>query len=106
MGAPKGNRNAAHDKPWTRALERHFAQNPDKLARLAAVTADLALEGDASARQEIANRLDGKPVQPVEMSGSLESKPAEEMTIEQLRRIAAGSSAGDIAPDRGSERLN
>lgn len=66
MAAPKGNRYAAHDKPWTRALEKHAAQNPDKLARLAEKTFDLALEGDPNARKEIGDRLDGKPPQTFE----------------------------------------
>lgn len=106
MGAPKGNRNAAHDKPWTRALERHFAQNPDKLAKLATVTADLALAGDAAARQEIANRLDGKPVQPVEMSGSLETREAADMTDAELARIAASGSTGIVEPEDSARQLN
>ena len=97
MAGTKGNRNAAHDKPWTRALERAVAQDPDKLRRIALKTLDMAEEGDAAARKEIADRLDGKPIQPVEMSGSLESKTAQELTIEQLKHIAAGGSARDFA---------
>lgn len=71
-GAPKGSRNAAHDKPWTNALERALAQysagklTAGKALRSIAdgVVRD-ALAGDAVARREIAERLDGKPVQPV-----------------------------------------
>ena len=106
MAAPKGNRFAAHDKPWTRALERHFAQNPDKLAKLAAVTADFALAGDPAARKEIADRLDGKPVQPVEMSGSIETREAAEMTDAELESIAARSSARTITKAAGAKTIN
>jgi hypothetical protein len=66
MGAPKGNRNGAHDKPWTRALERHAAQNPDKLEKLAAQAFDAALNGDVQTLKEIGDRLDGKPRQSVD----------------------------------------
>jgi hypothetical protein len=52
--------NAAHDKPWTSALERFAAQNPDKLALLAEKTFSAALDGDMAATREIADRLDGK----------------------------------------------
>jgi len=66
MGAPKGNRNGAHDKPWTRALERHAAQNPDKLAALAEKAFNAAIDGDIQAMKEIGDRLDGKPRQSVD----------------------------------------
>jgi len=102
-GNPAGR---GSDKPWKRALERHAAQNPDKLARLAAATFDKAIEGDMAATREIGDRLDGKPAQAIEMSGSLDSKTASELTIEQLRHIAAGGSAGDFATDRSTKSLN
>ena len=105
--AQKGNRNAAHDKPWTRALERHAQQNPDLLRDLAIKTFALALEGDAQARAEIANRLDGKPVQPVEMSGSVDvGKSARDYTDDELAAIAAGSGVGAAATSQSPTRLN
>ena len=66
-GGQPGNTNAAKAKPWIAALERHFKQNPNKLAAIAEKVADAAAEGEAWAVQEIGNRLDGKPMQPVEM---------------------------------------
>jgi hypothetical protein len=62
----KGNKAASHDKPWTRALEKVAARNPDQLLKLAEKTFSLALEGDANARKEIGDRLDGKPIQPID----------------------------------------
>ena len=107
MAAPKGNRNGAHDKPWTRALERHAAQNPDKLARLAASTFDKALEGDMAAIREIGDRLDGKPAQSMELSGSLETgKTARELTDDDLASIAAGSGAGTACAPESQNQLN
>lgn len=71
-GAPKGSRNAAHDKPWTNALQRALSRYTAKdvkalqaLNRIADGVVRDALAGDAAARKEIAERLDGKPVQPI-----------------------------------------
>lgn len=107
VGAPKGNRNGAHDKPWTRALERLVQQDADLLRKLAIKTFDMALEGDAQARAEITNRLDGKPVQPVDMSGSIDVRQtAEDLTDDQLASIAAGSSGRAIAKTPSPQKLN
>lgn len=89
-GAPKGNTNATKNKPWIAALERHFAQNPDKLAKIAAKTADAAMAGESWAVQEVANRLDGKPMQPVEHSGEFTQRLAHEYSNAELALIAAG----------------
>lgn len=77
MGAPRGNTNAvgghkAPDRPWADALRRSLAQFADTklgvkrgeaLRRLADRLVRDALEGDADARREIGNRLDGRPAQ-------------------------------------------
>lgn len=71
-GAPKGNKNGAHDKPWTNALERALAQYNEggvkagqALRRIADGVVRDAIGGDAIARREVFERMDGKPVQPV-----------------------------------------
>lgn len=73
-GAPLGNRYSAHDKPWTNALQRALARYEDPtekikaaqaLNRIADKTVKAALEGDKDARKEIAERLDGRPIQPI-----------------------------------------
>lgn len=100
-GAPLGNNNAAKTKRWLAAIERHAQQNPDKLATMAAKVFDLALEGEPWAVQEIANRLDGKPVQQVEMSGSMENTSYRDLSDAMLAEIAAGALAKRKANGKG-----
>ena len=69
-GAPKGNRNGAHDKPWTRALERVAAQDREAMRRIALKVMEMAEAGDIAAIKELGDRLDGKPKQSVEATGS------------------------------------
>lgn len=76
MAAPKGNRFGSHDKPWTNALQRVLKQlevkNADgqviakvgeALRLIAEETVTRAIAGDKDARKEIADRLDGKPTE-------------------------------------------
>jgi len=73
-GAPLGNKNAAKSKDWQNAL-RWVADNYENeaagitrgqaLRKMATVCFEQAMAGDKDARAEIANRLDGKPVQPI-----------------------------------------
>jgi len=101
----KGNKHGAHDKPWTRALQKYAAQNPNVLAELAEATYLAAKGGDAQARAEIANRLDGKPVQPMEIA-DITDRTAEELTTDELRRIAASGRDRAIATPSGSRKPN
>lgn len=85
-GAPKGSRNAAHDKPWTNALERAIAQYKagdvrmgQALRRIADGVVTRAINGDAAAVKEISERLDGKPIQPI--AGKIDTN----VTVEVLR---------------------
>jgi uncharacterized protein YoaH (UPF0181 family) len=85
-GAPAGNRNGAHDKPWTKALERAILQYEAKgikageaIRKLADRVVRDALAGDAVATREIAERLDGKPVQPV--AGTIDTN----LTVQVVR---------------------
>ena len=73
-----GHKNTNGAKPWKEALRISLACYADKkidlergqaLRRIADVTVSMALGGDMSAIQEIANRLDGKPVQAIEGTG-------------------------------------
>lgn len=75
MPAPKGNQNAAKGKLWNDALRKAIAQDDHKRLRRAAETLlDKASEGEPWAIKELADRLDGKAFQSVELSGS-ESSP-------------------------------
>ena len=107
MAAPAGNRFGAHDKPWTRALQRHVQQNPDLLRRIAIATFAKAEEGDLSALKEIADRLDGKPAQSVDISGSLNTgKTAKELTNDELAAIATGSGDGVVDATESVRTVN
>ncbi len=57
-------------KPWTKALSRFAKQNPDRLAKLAEATFNLADSGDVAAIREIGDRLDGKAKQSTEVTGA------------------------------------
>jgi hypothetical protein len=67
-GGQPGNNNGGKSRAWEAALRRHFTQNPQKLAQIALVVADAALSGESWAVKEIGDRLDGKPVQQVDLS--------------------------------------
>ena len=77
MAAPTGNQNAAKGREWTDAIrwalenyESKAIKRGQALRQIAQVTIEKAIDGDKDARQEIGNRLDGKPVQPTELSGT------------------------------------
>lgn len=86
MAAPLGNKNATKTKPWLAALEKHGKQNPNKLAEIAGKVFDAAMAGEAWAVQEIANRLDGKPVQPVETKDTTERPSLSNAYLEHVAR--------------------
>ena len=73
-GAPLGNKNASHDKPWQSALNRALAQYENKakkvnrgeaLRRVADTVVEQAIDGNKDAWLEIGNRLDGKAPQAI-----------------------------------------
>ena len=76
-GGQPGNQNAAKGDRWQKALERalaHAAGSTDEgLFKVAQQVVALALGGNTSAWTEIANRMDGKPVQAIAaaLSGDL-----------------------------------
>lgn len=70
MAAPKGNQNAAKGKLWNDALRKALAQEDGRRLRLAAEQLlDKAADGEPWAIKELADRLDGKAFQSVELSG-------------------------------------
>lgn len=66
MARPKGVLN---DKPWADALRlavnRNTPEGKRRINELAEMTVKKALGGDMMAMREIADRIDGKAVQPV-----------------------------------------
>lgn len=99
MAAPKGNRFASHDKPWTNALQRVLAQLDvddgkvrikagDALRQIAEATVIQAVMGDKDARKEIADRLDGRATEFVNVNHTRD--PAG-LTDAELADIATAS---------------
>ncbi len=71
-GRPKGSPNK--DKPFRDALRVELAaagEDQKALREIAKAVIEKAKQGDPQAVKEIADRLDGKPAQAVEMSGGL-----------------------------------
>jgi len=69
-GAQPGNNNYQKGTIWNDALRRAIAQDDGKRIRAAAEKLiDLAAEGTPWAVRELADRLDGKAFQSVQVSG-------------------------------------
>jgi hypothetical protein len=85
-GAQKGNKNASKTKDWEHTLRRVLTsfeyrdkdsgevtiKRGEALRKIAEQCVMQALAGDKDARQEIANRLDGKPSEHVTLDGTIE----------------------------------
>lgn len=76
-GAPLGNQNAKQGAEWRsaikRALSRRSGENWRKgLDELADRYIEAAALGDAWALKDIADRLDGKPKQSVDVEGGID----------------------------------
>ena len=94
-GGQPGNNNAGKNKPFWRALDRAIVQDDGKRIREAAEKLlDLASRGEQWAVKELADRLDGKAAQSIELSADVTSRAAT-LTDDQLAEIA---SAGNRAP--------
>ena len=82
MAAPTGNSNARKGKAWLDALRKECVQR-NALDEIAKLVVAKALEGDQWAITEIANRMDGKPAQSLEVSGDPDN-PLETVTSYRL----------------------
>lgn len=87
-GAPTGNKNAAKGKEWTEAIRHALMTYEDEkverkqaLNEIAKGIVKDALEGKHEARVEIGNRLEGKPAQAVDLTGSLSFEKIERVVI-------------------------
>jgi hypothetical protein len=76
-GGQPGNKNAVKERRMiTSALTRAVAQNPEKLRKACLKVLDDAVEGNLAAFNTIADRLDGKPSQSMDVNVT-EKKPEE-----------------------------
>lgn len=111
-GAQKGNRNAAKNKDWESALRRVIATfelkddagvvkvaRGEALRKIAEQCVMQAIAGDKDARAEIANRLDGKPTEHVQVAHTIERRLsyAERLAQEEAARShrASGETLGN-----------
>jgi|tagenome__1003787_1003787.scaffolds.fasta_scaffold20965165_5 hypothetical protein len=84
MGRPIGSVN--RQKPFNDALRLALRGNPLRLRRIAEKLAEKAEEGDLAAIRELADRLDGKPMQVIDRR----DVTIEELSDADLQQIAAG----------------
>lgn len=105
MSAPPGNKFAAkQNRVITDTLRRVVAQNPDKVRIACEKALDKAAEGDLQTFREIADRLDGKPTQSVEMN--VTRTTADMADSELARVIAESSSSGTARKANGKKESN
>lgn len=76
-----------------------------KLREVAEVLVSKALEGESWAVKEVADRVDGKPMQQVELSGVIQSR-LNALTDDELESIASGSSTGTTETPQSPSQLN
>lgn len=101
MAAPEGNDNASRGKEFRAALQRALAKRSNgagwrqALDKIADKLCGEAENGVQWATQEIANRLDGKPVEHLEVKRGVESIGDEELAaaIVALQSIIAAQRA-------------
>ena len=84
MGRPIGSVNK--EKPFNDALRIALRGDPLRLRRIAEKLAEKAEEGDLAAIRELADRLDGKPVQVIDRR----DVPLDQLSDAELNLIASG----------------
>ena len=99
-GAPKGNKNNVKNRPWAEAIDKALKQcedgKPEKLRALADKLISLALDGESWAMKELGDRVDGKPLAAIEMSGIVD--------VREHRGLPEVSDRVDDLLGRGTDR--
>jgi len=91
-GAPVGNQNASRGKRFASVLEKRIAE----LRAMDGIVDALitkALDGDMSAIKEVADRLDGKPRQQVDLGGQDGENPL--VTAINIRFVKSSEQSKD-----------
>jgi hypothetical protein len=112
VGAPKGNTNGKKGQMFADAVrvalmtyEATDVPQGQALRKIAEVLVKGALEGNMTALQEIANRLDGKPNVSVDVSQTVEIiRRAADLNDDELASIAAGGRAGTATTQSSAEQ--
>ena len=104
-GAPPGSYNAQKIRLFDGALRRAIAQDDpgqgNRLRRAAESLLDQAAQGEPWAIQYLADRLDGKASQAVEVT---HRKPLEELSLDELRERVATMLAGTGQPQASADQ--
>lgn len=87
------------------ALTAKGESGQTKLREVAEKLVSKAIEGEGWAIKEVADRVDGKPMQQVELSGVIQSR-LNALTDDELESIASGSSAGTTETPPSPSQLN
>ena len=88
-GGQIGNNNAGKGKRLSAMLQARLAEREDE-QNLMNTLIDKALEGDMQAIKEVFDRVDGKPMQSVDIEATI-TKRLDDLTDEELTDIAASS---------------
>jgi hypothetical protein len=104
MAAPKGNTYGAKSKLFEGALRKAVAQaDGDALRKVADKLLEMAMAGEPWAVRELADRLDGKPVQQVDLQADVTTRSADELSDDELARIARGGLVGAVEAAASSQ---
>ena len=86
-------------KPFLESVNRAIVADSGKRLRAAAEKLlDLAAAGEQWAVCHLADRLDGRPAQALEISGSLETGRASELSDDELAVLATGVQSASDKP--------
>lgn len=94
---PEGGRARERNRPITQ-MYIQLLSNPDKLRKFCEKQLEKALEGDTLAAKDITDRVDGKPLQAIDVSDSRKS----DSTSRVKDIFAAAIARGNAGADKGS----
>jgi hypothetical protein len=99
-GAQPGNRNATKGLPFREALDKALKQgDPNRLRNIAEKLLAMAADGDLEAVKEVANRLDGRPGQRVEIKSTesvADRLMAAEARLKRLRKNPSSEAVEEV----------
>lgn len=106
MAAPIGNHNAGKNKIWSLAIQkalrkRSKSEQLEELEELAEVLILKCREGDLQALKELGDRIEGKPMQSVEMNVNRTTSDLADSELAAI--ISEGSSSGTSSKKGGKK---